>query len=87
MLDDDNNKTHQDVVNKLIEKLASVDKNILSKPNKFNGCLEDFLKLPIARKDKKPVEILKAVSCGNINKEILTALRKRFCEVLAIDQD
>lgn len=85
MLDEDNGKEHQGAVNDLIE--ASVNGHTLSAPVKFASCLETFLGLPVGPiKDnhKKPLEILKAVTGGQIADEKLQVLREKFHEALAI---
>jgi predicted ATP-dependent endonuclease of OLD family len=82
MLDDDNGKEHQGAVNDLIE--ASANNHTLSAPVKFAHCLETFLGLPIPAKDKKPIEILKAITGGQINANKLQALRTEFCRALDI---
>ena len=85
MLDDDNSKEHQGAVNDFIEESANV--HTLSSPVKFAGCFETFLGLPeVSDKDKhkKPIEILKAVTGGQIAADKLQALREKFHEALAI---
>lgn len=50
------------------------------------GCLEAFLGLPVPdREDKKPVEILRAITVGEIDAAKLQSLREQFCIALAID--
>lgn len=82
MLDDDHDKEHQGAVNDLVE--ASANGHTLAAPVKFTGCLETFLGLPVPTKDKKPIEILKAVTGGQITAGKLKSLRDKFCEALAI---
>ena len=82
MLDDDNGKEHQGAVNDLVE--ASENGHTLAAPVKFADCLETFLGLPVPAKDKKPLEILKAITSGQIAAEKLQALRDEFCKALAI---
>ncbi|HAI3085196.1 ATP-dependent nuclease [Pseudomonas aeruginosa] len=82
MLDDDNGKEHQSAVNDLVE--ASVNGHSLAAPVKFTDCLETFLGLPVPAKDRKPIEILKAVTGGQIAADKLEALRVAFCKALAI---
>lgn len=82
MLDDDNGKEHQGAVNDLVE--ASANGHTLAAPVKFADCLETFLGLPVPAKDKKPIEILKAVTGGQIAADKLQALRTEFCKALAI---
>lgn len=84
MLDDDNGKEHQGAVNDLVE--ASTNIHTLAAPVKFADCLESFLGLPVPAKEKKPLEILKAITGGNISADKLQALRAEFCKALAIKQ-
>lgn len=84
MLDDDNGKEHQGAVNDLVE--ASANGHTLAAPVTFADCLETFLGLPIPAKDKKPIEILKAATSGQIAADKLQALRAEFCRALAIPQ-
>jgi predicted ATP-dependent endonuclease of OLD family len=87
MLDDDNdNGQHaafHGAVNDLVE--ASSNDQTLSIPVKFPVCLEVFLGLQVPdRDDMKPVEIMKAITGGQIATDRLDALRDKFCEALAI---
>lgn len=82
ILDDDDGKGHQGAVNDLVE--ASANGHTLSSPVKFGGCLETFLALPVPVKERKPLEILKAVMGGHIAADKLQALRAEFCKALAI---
>lgn len=83
MLDDDNDKDLHGAVNDLIETCAT--SVTLAAPVKFNDCLETFLGIPVPdRDDKKPVEVMKAVTSGAINPTRLQALREQFCAALAI---
>jgi hypothetical protein len=83
MIDDDNGKDHHGAVNDLIE--ASKSWATLSSPVKFAGCLETFLGIPVPdRDDKKPVEIMKAVTGAGIAAERLQSLREQYCKALAI---
>ncbi|ERE18213.1 ATP-dependent nuclease [Pseudogulbenkiania ferrooxidans] len=82
ILDDDNDKDHQGAVNDLVEASANV--HTLAAPVKFTDCLETFLGLPVPAKEKKPIEILKAVTSGQIAADKLQALRAEFCKALAI---
>lgn len=83
MLDDDNSKDHHGAVNDLVEE--SSNSRTLAKPVKFPGCLEMFLGIPTPdRDDKKPVEIMKAVTDGKIAQSNLHDLRTKFCTALAI---
>ncbi len=85
LLDDDNNKEHHGAVNDLVLAKASANSHTLAEPVKFADCLETFLGLPAApAKDKKPIEILKAVTGGQITDDKLQALRAEFCKALAI---
>jgi len=84
MLDDDNAKEHQGAVNDLVE--SSANGHTLAAPVKFAGCLETFLGLPVPAKDKKAIEILKAITGGQIATDKLQALRTEFCKALAIVQ-
>ena len=85
MLDDDKGKEHHGAVNDLIAAKASANGHTLAAPVKFADCLETFLDLPIPAKEKKPIEILKAVTSRQITPAKLQALRERFCEALAIN--
>ena len=83
MLDDDNGKDLHGAVNDLIE--ASVNPITLAAPVKFNDCLEVFLGIPVPdRDDKKPLEIMKAITSNAIDPARLQALRSQFCTALAI---
>jgi putative ATP-dependent endonuclease of the OLD family len=82
MLDDDNAKHEHDAINKLVE--ASKNAYTLAAPVKFTDCLEKFLDLPVPTKDRKPIEILKAITDGKIPADKLQALRVEFCKALAI---
>lgn len=82
MLDDDNCKLHHGAVNDLIEASANI--HTLAVPVKFTDCLEKFLGLPVPTSERKPLEILKAVSGGHIATDKLDALRTEFCRALAI---
>lgn len=83
MLDDDNGKNLHGAVNDLIEACATPA--TLAAPVKFNGCLEHFLGIPVPdRDDKKPVEVMKAITGGVIAPARLQALRAQFCAALAI---
>lgn len=84
MLDDDNSKEHQGAVNDLVK--ASKNAHTLAAPVMFADCLERFLDLPLPTKDKKPLEILKAITGKKIKPEKLQALRVEFCKALAIEQ-
>ena len=52
---------------------------------KFNDCLEVFLGIPVPdRDDKKPLEIMKAITSNAVDPARLQALRSQFCSALAI---
>lgn len=88
LLDDDNNKDHHGAVNDLVDSLAGDSGcSILSQPERIPDCLETFLGLPALgdRNDKKPIEILKAITAPNgIASGNLTALREVFKRALAL---
>lgn len=83
MLDDDNRKHHHGAVNDLID--GSRNWATLAAPVKFPNCLEEFLGLPIPdRDDKKPIEMIKAITENRIDEERLRALRASFCSALGL---
>lgn len=83
MLDDDNGKDHHGAVNDLVE--ASATPATLATPVKFNDCLETFLGIPVPdRDDKKPVEVMRAITGNVIDPARLQALRDQFRAALAI---
>lgn len=87
MLDDDNNNgpdaAFHGAVNDLVE--SSSNAHTLAAPIKFPVCLESFLGIPIPdRADKKPVEIMKAVTNGQIAADRMEALKVAFKSALAI---
>lgn len=83
MLDDDNDKDLHGAVNDLIEACATP--TTLAAPVKFVGCIETFLGLQVPdRDDKKPLEVMKAVTSGLIDPARLQALRDQFRAALAI---
>ncbi|QBQ55831.1 ATP-dependent nuclease [Nitrosococcus wardiae] len=86
MLDDDNNAgPHVEfygAVNDLVENSSNAFS--LAPPVKFQNCLEAFLGLPVPRDDKKPIEIMKALTSNAIAEDRLTELRTNFCASLAI---
>lgn len=82
MLDDDNSKEHHGAVNELVA--ASMNAHTLIEPVKFVNCLEDFLGLPVPTKDKKAIEILKAITNKQVAADKLDALRAKFCRALNI---
>lgn len=84
MLDDDNGKEHEGAVNDLVE--ACSNKHTLHAPVKIQDCLEKFLGLPpVPRPDKKPMEMLKAMTGGKIPADRISALRAEFCKALALN--
>jgi putative ATP-dependent endonuclease of the OLD family len=83
MLDDDNGQDLHGAVNDLVEACATP--TTLAAPVKFNGCLEAFLGIPVPdRVDKKPVEVMKAITGGLIDPARLQALRDQFRLALAL---
>ncbi len=83
ILDDDNGENHQGVVNDLVEKFAN--QNTLATPVRLPSCLETFLGVPVtSRPDKKPIEIMKAITNNLIAEERLEALRNEFIRALAL---
>jgi predicted ATP-dependent endonuclease of OLD family len=87
MLDDDSNSKDKDfhgAINDLVEN--SINSHTLAPPVKFPGCLEAFLGLEIPdRSDKKPLEIMKAITSQQIGVSKLQHLRQEFCKALSID--
>ncbi len=84
MLDDDHDRAHHKAMNELVE--ASRNDWTLARPVQFAGCLESFLGLPVPTNDRKPVEMLKAVTGGQVAPEKMQALRSALCEALDIAQ-
>jgi putative ATP-dependent endonuclease of the OLD family len=82
MLDDDNNNEHHGAINDLVDN--SKNKFTLSTPIKFNNCLESFLGLAIPDANRKPLEMMKAVTGNQIDINKLDALKALFKETLAI---
>ncbi|MDP4300029.1 ATP-dependent nuclease [Leptothrix discophora] len=83
MLDDDHGQNLHGAVNDLIDTCANP--MTLAPPVKFTGCLEEFLDLSVPKgNDKKPLEIMKAITGGKIQPSSLKALRDHFCAALAI---
>ena len=83
MLDEDNGRDLHGAVNDLVE--ASATRATLAVPVKFNDCLETFLGIPVPdRDDKKPVEVMKAITGNAIDPARLHALRDQFRAALAI---
>ena len=86
ILDGDNNKMHHGAINDLVKE--SKNDYTLDEPVIFPDCLESFLGFPNKnRDDMKPIEILKAITTGNIADEKLAALRVDFCKALSIFPD
>lgn len=82
MLDDDEGLAHHQAVNELVAHCAAA---ALGDPIFFKKCLETHLGLEARhRPDKKPVEILKAVTAGLITTEKLADLKEKFRSALAI---
>lgn len=82
MLDDDDDQDFHQAVNELVIHCAA---NALANPIKFAKCLETYLGIAAGhRPDKKPLEILKAVSSGGIAADKLTGLKTQFKAALAI---
>lgn len=84
MIDDDKNKEHHAAVNELIR--ASMNEFTLSSPFEFHGCLETYLGLTVPKRDdKKPIEILKALTGGHIAPERMKSLRAAFLGALGLE--
>ena len=88
ILDDDNNEQHHQAINDFVDNLAAeVECPILAPPQKINDCLEVMLGLPKMkdRADKKPLEIMKAVTMqGGVDAAKLANLRLTFEKALAL---
>lgn len=87
ILDDDNDKQHQLAINDLVVSLSKdANASILAPPEKIPDCLETMLGLPKTkgRDDKKPLEVMKAITSGGIDAQKLAALRETFKRSLAI---
>lgn len=87
ILDDDNGKQHHQAVNDLVDTLAAKpDAAILALPEKIPDCLEVFLGLPkiVGQDHKKPIEIMKAITSGNIAPARLNDLRAIFKRSMAL---
>lgn len=88
ILDDDNNEQHHQAINDLVDNLAAKPGcPILAPPQKIKDCLETSLGLPKVkdRADKKPLEIMKAVTMkGGIDAGKLAVLRSTFEKALAL---
>ena len=88
ILDDDNNKEHHQAINDFVTVTARASGcPILAPPQLIPDCLETMLGLPSQndRSDKKPIEIMKAVSNNQIGADKLQALRVVFEKALAIN--
>ena len=84
MLDDDQNKDHQKVVNEMLQ--SKVGPSRLAEACFVNDCMEKFLGLNLpVRDDQKPVHILKAIEAGGIAQDKLDELRKLFLKSLALE--
>lgn len=88
ILDDDNNEQHHQAINDLVDNLAAeAGCPILAPPQKINDCLETLLGLPKVkdRADKKPLEIMKAITVqGGVDSGKLANLRSTFEKALAL---
>jgi len=87
ILDDDNGQEHHQAINDLVDQIAAeADSSILSTPEKIPDCLEVMLGLPKLkdRVDKKPLEIMKAITAGTIQNASLGTLRETFKRSLAL---
>ncbi len=73
LIDGDTGKAHQEAVNEFLE--GRVNGFTVGKPHKFPSDLEKFLGLATPRDDRKPLEILKAVSQARIAPEKLAEFR------------
>lgn len=83
LLDDDDENEHHSAINELVAR--SKNSKTLADPVKFPKCCEAFLGLPISRNDRKPIEILKALTQDTIAEERMTALRSEFERALALN--
>lgn len=82
VMDGDNGDAHHAAINALIENMCG--KHALCEPFQFPSDLEGFLGLPKPpghRNDRKPVEILKAISNNAIDASKLEALKAEFKRV------
>ncbi len=86
MLDDDANGQEAEFHNAVNDLVcASATVHTLSSPFMFPSCIESFLGLPVPeRGDRKPVEMLKAITSGKVSDEKLKLLRSSFCAALDI---
>jgi putative ATP-dependent endonuclease of OLD family len=84
ILDDDNGVDHHGAINDLVDRLATSP--AVASPQRIPGCLEAFLGLPVQqeRADKKPLEIMKAVTQGQITAPQIEALRAVFKTALSL---
>jgi putative ATP-dependent endonuclease of OLD family len=85
ILDDDGDKKHHKAVNEFLRHRAGLHR--LAAPEFLTTHMEAFLGLNLpGRGDLKPVQIMKALETGTISPEKLNALRRKFCEALALPQ-
>ena len=73
LIDGDTGKAHQEAVNEFLD--GRVNGFTVGKPHKFPTDLEKFLGLATPRDDRKPLEILKAVTQARITMEKLAEFR------------
>lgn len=84
MLDDDDGENHHAVINDLIERF--VNPNTLANPVRLTPCLETFLNIPMTKRtDKKPIEIMKAITNSSIAEDRIEALLCEFKRALALN--
>jgi len=87
IIDDDNQRHHQQAVNDLVDQISrDANSTILAAPVKVPDCIEAFLGLPKVkdRDDKKPLELLKALTNGTIEPRKLSDLQDIFKSALAL---
>ena len=87
ILDDDNSKELHSAINDFVDQLAKDSCSlILASPEKVQDCLETLLGLSKqnGRSDKKPLEIMKAVTANEIDETQMTTLRETFKKALAL---
>lgn len=88
VMDGDNDDEHHKAINELIANMCG--QHSLCEPFKFPADLEDFLGLvkpPGNRNDRKPIEILKAITTGTIDAAKLNALKAEFKRVCAVSPE
>lgn len=84
MLDDDKDNDHHEAVNNFISD--QMNKYTLKDPFKFPNCLETYLSIPVPKSnEKKPIEIMKAITENKIPVSKISELKKVFCDTLAIE--